>query len=71
MKMFSVVRYISSQQKVSSKGNQYRISNFVQEDSAVLTCVDKSDLNLDFGEEIQAIFEYNPKYQTLSFVGIQ
>lgn len=72
MKMFSKVKYLSSQVKVSAKGNSYRISTFMQEGSAdVLMCVDRTDLAFNFGDEIDAIFDYNPRYQTISFIGIQ
>ncbi len=72
MKMNSIVKYINSELKISSKGNQYKISNFIQEGSVdVLSCVDTTDFNLNFGDEIEAVFDYNPKYQKLSFVGIQ
>jgi hypothetical protein len=72
MKMFSKVKYLNSQLKVSAKGSQYRISNFIQEGSAdVLSCVDKTDFSLSFGDEIEGIFEYNPKYLKLTFVGIK
>ena len=71
MKMYSTVKYLSSETKVSAKGKQYKLSSFVQVGSVgVLVCVDTTDLNLDFGEEIQAIFNYNPKYQSITFIGI-
>ena len=72
MKMYSVVKYLSSETKVSAKGNPYKISTFLQDGSAdVLMCIDKTDLNFNFGDEIQAIFDYNPRYQRLEFVGIE
>lgn len=72
MIMYSTVKYLSSEGKVSTKGNPYKISTFIQEGSSdVLTCVDKTELNFNFGDEIEAIYDYNSKYQTLSFVGIK
>lgn len=72
MNMYSIVRYLSSETKVSAKGNSYKISMFMQDGCAdVLMCIDKTDLNLNFGDEISAIFDYNPKYQKLEFVGIK
>ena len=72
MKMYSVVKYLSSETKVSAKGNPYKISTFMQDGSAdVLMCIDKTDLNFNFGDEFQAIFDYNPRYQRLEFVGIE
>jgi len=70
--MYSDVRYLSSEIKVSAKGNSYKISMFMQDNSAdVLMCIDRTDLSFNFGDEIAAIFDYNPKYQRLEFVGIQ
>lgn len=44
----------------------------MQDGSAdVLMCVDRTDLAFNFGDEIEAIFDYNPRYQTMSFIGIQ
>ena len=72
MKMYSIVKYLSSENKISAKGNTYKISTFMQEGSVdVLTCVDKTDLSFKFGDEIEAIFDYNPRYQKLEFVGIR
>ena len=72
MNMYSIVRYLSSENKVSAKGNTYKISTFIQDGSAdVLMCVDKTDLRLNFGDEIEAIFDYNPRYQKLEFIGIK
>lgn len=72
MKMYSIVKYLSSEIKISAKGNSYRISMFMQDGSAdVLMCIDKTDLSLNFGDEITGIFDYNPKYQKLEFVGIK
>jgi len=72
MIMYSDLRYLSSEIKVSSKGNSYKISTFMREGSSdVLMCIDKTDLTLNFGDEITAIFDYNPRYQKLEFVGIQ
>lgn len=72
MEMYSVVKYLSSENKVSAKGSAYKVSAFIQEGRAdVLSCVDRTDLNLNFGDEITAIFDYNPKYQSLEFIGIK
>lgn len=72
MIMYSDLRYLSSETKVSAKGNSYRISMFMQDGSSdVLMCIDKTDLTLNFGDEITAIFDYNPRYQKLELVGIQ
>ena len=72
MNMYSKVRYLSSEVKVSAKGNSYKISTFIQNGSAdVLMCIDKTDLKLNFGDEIEAIFDYNPRYQRVEFVGIK
>lgn len=72
MKMYSIVKYLSSEAKVSTKGNPYKISTFIQDGSAdVLMCIDKTELNLNFGDEIEGIFDYNPRYQKLEFVGIE
>lgn len=71
MKMFSKVKYLSSEVKVSAKGNSYKISTFMQDGSAgVLMCIDKTNLNFNFGDEIEAIFDYNPRYQSITFIGI-
>lgn len=70
--MYSVVKYLSSENKISAKGNLYKISTFMQDDSAdVLMCIDKTDFKLSFGDEIEAIFNYSPRYQKLEFVGIK
>jgi hypothetical protein len=72
MKMYSKVKFLTTQVKVSAKGKTYKISSFLQEGSSgVLECLDETDLALKFGDEIQAVFEYSPKYQSLTFVGIQ
>jgi hypothetical protein len=72
MKMYSTVKYLTTQVKTSAKGKTYKISSFLQEGSSgVLECLDETDLALKFGDEIQAVFEYSPKYQSLTFVGIQ
>lgn len=72
VKMYSIVKYLSSEAKVSTKGNSYKISTFIQDGSAdVLTCIDKTELNLNFGDEIEGIFDYNSRYQKLEFVGIE
>ena len=72
MKMYSVVRYLSSETKVSAKGNPYKIILLMQEGAGdVLSCIDETNLNFNFGDEIQAVFEYSPRYKSLSFVGIQ
>ena len=72
MNMYSKVRYLSSEVKVSAKGNSYKVTTFIQDGSAdVLMCIDKTDLRLNFGDEIEAIFDYNPRYQKLEFVGIK
>ena len=72
MTMFAMVKYLSSEEKVSTKGNTYKTSMFMQEGTTdVLICIDKTNLNLNFGEEIAAVFDYNPKYQKLEFVGIK
>lgn len=72
MNMYSIVKYLSSENKISAKGNSYKISTFMQEGCAdVLMCVDKTDLTFNFGDEIAAIFDYNPRYQKLEFVGIK
>ena len=71
MKMYSTVKYLTTQVKVSAKGKSYKISTFLQDGSAdVLMCLDQTDLSLQFGEEIQAIFNYNPRYQSITFIGI-
>lgn len=70
--MYSCVKYLSSEDKVSAKGNTYKTSMFMQEGTTdVLICIDKTNLNLTFGEEVDAVFDYNPKYQKLEFVGIK
>lgn len=72
MKMYSIVKYLSSETKISARGNSYKISTFIQDGSAdVLMCVDRTDLTFSFGEEVEAIFDYNPRYQKLEFVGIK
>ena len=72
MKVYSTVRYLTTEVKVSAKGKTYKISSFIQDGSVgALECLDKTDLTFDFGDEIQAVFEYDPKYQSITFVGIQ
>lgn len=72
MEMYSVVKYLSSETKISAKGNPYKTILLMQDGTAdVLSCIDRTELNFNFGDEIEAIFDYNPKYQTLSFVGIK
>lgn len=72
MKMYSIVKYLSSETKVSAKGNPYKIILLMQEGAGdVLSCIDKTDLNFNFGDEIEAIFDYNPKYQSITFIGIK
>lgn len=73
MVLVGKVKYLSSENKTSTKGNNYKLSSFLQEGSAeVLMCMDNSiNLALKFGQEIVGLFEYNPKFSKMTFIGVQ
>lgn len=68
----SRVKFLSSEEKVSGKGNKYTISSFMQSGGAdVLMVMDTSKgLNLQFGQDVEGIFDYSPKFGKMTFVGI-
>lgn len=73
MQMVSKLKFLSIENKTSKKGNNYLVLTAIQ-GSDVLSVMlgEKAEVpDLKFGDEFVAILDFNPKYKSMKFLGVQ
>ena len=67
MKVNGVVRFLGSEKKTSKKGNDYHVV-LMQQGVETLNCMSDIEINLEYGQEFVATFEFNPQYKTVKLI---
>ena len=63
-------KFLGQEEKQSKKGNKYNVVSLVQ-GIDTLKLMSDFELDLEFGQDLIAIIDYNPTYNSMRLMGVK